>query len=299
MKLRLFRAFAIVFLILSLLNPKTSVAGASAGLVLWFQTIVPTLLPFIILSNILVSSGCVKYFRRLLEPFISGIFHKSGSCAYAVVVGLLCGYPMGAKAAADLVESGQISKKEGQWLISFCNLPSPMFLIGFVAVNHIAAAVYLPVLVLALLSGAFYKTSAKETKKPLLEQTPKKAPTLMYIFESSIMDGLELIAKIGGYIILFSILSAYIQTVPFAHQLPKGILLGTIEITTGIHYASGMACSAKLKAILCTGISVFGGCSGLAQTNSVMNKAGFSLLHYTGWKLCHVLLSCVLMYFLW
>lgn len=174
-----------------------------------------------------------------------------------------------------------------------------MFLIGFVAVNHIAAAVYLPVLVLALLSGAFYRTSASETKKPLPEQTPKKAFTLMNIFESSIMDGLELIAKIGGYIILFSILSAYIQTIPFAYQLPKGILLGAIEITTGIHYAAGMACSAKLKAILCTGISVFGGCSGLAQTNSVMNKAGFSLLHYTGWKLCHVLLSCTLMYFLW
>lgn len=56
----------------------------------------------------------------------------SGEGAYAFVLGLLCGYPMGAKLTADLYHAGKISRQESEYLLTFCNNPSPAFLVTYV-----------------------------------------------------------------------------------------------------------------------------------------------------------------------
>ena len=112
MKQLLFRIFLILFFLLLILNPQTTVSGASAGLLLWFHSIIPSLLPFMILSNLLVALNGISLFTNLFYPLTSRLFGISKNGSYALLAGLVCGYPMGAKACADLLKEQKKVIKE-------------------------------------------------------------------------------------------------------------------------------------------------------------------------------------------
>ena len=57
-------------------------------------------------------------------------------------------------------------------------------------------------------------------------------------FDESLMDSCEVMVKIGGYIMLFSILVFYITELPLHNPAGKAALLGFVEITTGIRAIS-------------------------------------------------------------
>ena len=127
--------FLLVFL---LLHPAESLSCARAGMTLWLNTLIPTLLPFIILTGMLTHTG---HIRKLLLPFES-FFHIFPGVSiwggYVFVLGMLCGYPLGAKLASDLYGLHKISKKEALYLTTFCNNPSPAFIITYpVSYTHL------------------------------------------------------------------------------------------------------------------------------------------------------------------
>ena len=101
------------FFVIMLIFPQQTFEGASNGLLLWFQIILPTLLPFIILSNLLIHTNAVTYISTIVKPFVQRLFRVSDCGCYAIFVGFLCGYPMGAKVVADLIRAEKISGEEG------------------------------------------------------------------------------------------------------------------------------------------------------------------------------------------
>ena len=103
-----------------LLFPKDVFNGASKGLLLWFHTVFPTLFPFLIITNLLMSTNCIRLIARLFGPLLNKIFRVSPNGSFAIIAGFLCGYPMGAKISADLTHTKQISPQEGAYLLSFC-----------------------------------------------------------------------------------------------------------------------------------------------------------------------------------
>ena len=127
MKKLLFTIFCITQIGFILVYPTETLKAAREGLNLWLNVMIPTLLPFLICTGILVQTGLIS---RLLAPFKTLwkiVFGISPAGAYAVLVGMLCGYPMGAKTTSDLYENGQITKKEAEYLLTFVNQPSPVF----------------------------------------------------------------------------------------------------------------------------------------------------------------------------
>ena len=61
----------ILFFLIMLLCPQEVFFGASKGLLLWFQTVLPTLLPFMILSGLLISTNSIVYLDRIFGPLFS------------------------------------------------------------------------------------------------------------------------------------------------------------------------------------------------------------------------------------
>ena len=88
-----------------LLFPKDVFNGASKGLLLWFHTVFPTLFPFLIITNLLMSTNCIRLIARLFGPLLNKIFRVSPNGSFAIIAGFLCGYPMGAKISADLTHT--------------------------------------------------------------------------------------------------------------------------------------------------------------------------------------------------
>ncbi|NLZ53341.1 MAG: hypothetical protein GX892_09370 [Thermoanaerobacteraceae bacterium] len=108
------------------------------------------------------------------------------------------------------------------------------------------------------------------------------------------MNGFEVITKIGGYIILFSILAQIINEIGSGFGLYKAIVMGILEITTGIDQICKLPIDINIKIVLVSVLTSFGGLSGLAQTKSVLGKSRLSIKTYICVKLLSALVAMVL-----
>lgn len=291
MKKSFFPALAVMALVFLLTHPALSFKGASQGLLLWYQTVLPTLLPFMICSNMIVSLGGIPLLTAPVRPLFQGLFGMSEAGCYVMVSGLLCGYPMGAKTCGEFVDEGRISPSEGRYLLSVSNHPSPMFLLGYTAaaagpwvpVPLMLAAIYLPLIPMALVSRNVYGIGENRSGLP-------RSPERRRSFDQSMMDSFEVMVKIGGYIMLFSILAEFVGRIQTVSPAVKACLLGVVEITTGIRALSLTLTGTALGAALCF-VAAFGGLCGLFQTRSVLRSPHLSVSHYFLWKLLHGSLS--------
>ena len=128
----LFTMLGIYLTVLLLAYPALSLAYASKGLVLWFEKMIPTLLPFMILSGIMIRMHLTHQCVGLFHPLFHRIFHTSKDGTYTIFMGFLCGFPMGARIVGELLEAGKLSKEEGSLLLSFCNNIGPIYFLSFV-----------------------------------------------------------------------------------------------------------------------------------------------------------------------
>lgn len=300
MKKSVLRFSSILILLLLLWNPPLAYRGARDGLLLWADVVLPTLLPFMLCSNAIVAIDAIHILTFPFQYLLTYSFRLSKTGSYVLVSGLLCGYPMGAKTCREFVDSGKITSKEGAYLLSICNHPSPMFLLGFAApklfgiipVWLLLVCVYLPILPVAMLSRFFYGIDKPQKSLPYSKEQELS-------FDESLMNSFDVMVKIGGYIMLFSIVASYIRLLPIKNLVLRSLLLGFIEITTGIQAISGDT-AGIMSALLITGVTAFGGMSGIFQTKSVISgscnlkNAGLSIRHYVAWKAVHTVLSCIL-----
>ena len=100
----LFTALALYLIILLLRYPALSLEYASTGLNLWLTKMVPVLLPFMILSGIMIRMDLTESFVSLLHPLFQRLFGTSKNGSYTIIMGFLCGFPMGARIVGELCE---------------------------------------------------------------------------------------------------------------------------------------------------------------------------------------------------
>ena len=114
-----------------LLKSRMAAALALEGLSLWFSKMIPALLPFMILSGLLMELGLSDSFASLFAPILRPILRLSDSCLYCVIIGFLCGFPMGARVCAQSYAAGKLSRREASLLLVFCNNIGPVYFTGF------------------------------------------------------------------------------------------------------------------------------------------------------------------------
>ncbi len=266
-------------------DPKEAVDASSQGLMLWFHSLVPTLLPFLILSNLLIALDGVSALTGFLYPAFHRIFGCSREGCYAVAAGFLCGYPVGARITADLVREGHISQEEGNYLLCFCNNASPVFLIGYCLTDCLGRPdlLFRTLLIIygvPVLMAFFLRRNRKFSHAAAEKKTPGFQISFK-IVDVCMMNGLESILKLGCYIILFSILARLLMKIPCPYPLLTCTLAGLMEMTNGIaQVTSDASVSALVKYVSVLGFTAFGGLCGLAQTESMLLGSGLSVKQY-------------------
>lgn len=302
------RLMPVFFLVLLLKFPVWSVQGAAGGLLLWFNVVLPTLSPFIICTQTIVALDGVKLLMAPFYPVLKRLFGLSVSGAYVLFCGMLCGYPLGARLCADFKARNAITQEEADYLFAICNHPSPMFLLGYVkgqipfSVSSVLlfTCLYLPILPLSLLARKIYHNpgkhadSAERSADRSADYPDTVAAPQPPSLEDIIFSTCETMVLIGGYIMLFSILAAWLQHMRFLPPQVRVLLTGAAEITTGVNQiCAGLPAAQVLPAVIAA-VS-FGGLSGVFQTKSVTKNAGLSIRHYIMWKAAHACLSlCIL-----
>ena len=303
---RIVNVAGILLLLLFLLRfPSEALAASRNGMNLWLNTLIPTLLPFMILTNVLIYTGAAEYLSDPLRIFWKKAFGISPSGACAFLLGLLCGYPMGAKTVSDLYSCKRINKQEAEYLLTFTNHASPVFVYTYMI--HICLQDQVsPFLVFGILfmssmiTMLFFRfciygnhtitpdPDSKDRKKE--PSPPGVSGTLL---DASIMNGFETITRLGGYILLFSILSAFVKHYWKTETLAEYLFLGSLELTTGIHFLSGSDFPIPVKYLCVMPMAAFGGVCILAQTKSLLNK-DLSFMPYISSKCLHAAVTAAL-----
>lgn len=287
-----------------LLAPQNAIQAASFGLTLWYTNMLPTLLPFAILSYIFVASGLLLGPCRLLHRCLRYLLPVSAPGVYPLFAGFLFGFPLGSRITAQLVEAGQISRQEGSRLFVACNNIGPVFISSFLLSACLGRPdltaktlllLYLPPLLLFAVRGWMHPA-------PSLPPAKKEAPRSQInfkIIDAGIMSGFETLTKLGGYIMLFAIFAQMVKSLPLHSPLLTGLLVGITELTNGTATIAAAPLSFGQKyllAVFCTG---FGGLSGIGQTASMVRQAKLPMGEYVTAKLlcslASVLLAAVLL----
>lgn len=276
----LLSAVAFTFL---LFFPGIVLDGARYGLNLWFSTLVPTLLPFMVFSNFLIQSHLIEDLLYLPGRFTQKYLGLSTSGLYAFLCGFFFGYPSGAKILSDLLKTDQISQREASWLLGFCNNVSPAFLITYFLTLHLAHPEKIPLTFLLLygipaflcLSFLFFR----RTPHPFREKKTSKPVLSLALLDACIYDAITVLLKLGGYILLFAILSNAITYIPYLSLQKASFLISALEITNGIPAISD-AFPYPESYLLLLPFLAFGGFCSIMQTGSVIKDTPLSLPNY-------------------
>ncbi|MBE5921795.1 MAG: hypothetical protein E7269_03465 [Lachnospiraceae bacterium] len=301
------------FFVLLLLFPGICVKGAANGLSLWLFTLVPTFFPFLFLSNLMISYRMTDKISSVLSHIMRPLFRISAQGCYIVLMGFLCGYPMGAKLCGDFVAAGYISKEEGEYLITFCNNPSPMFLIGYImsecmheSFSHIliltlfyATPIFTGILLAKLPFSPYYhkKTDFNRGKLNNSANFTKDMRTFAVI-QKSMLDAFQTLLYLGGYVILFNILSVLCFNLFQGLPMLNYIFAGFLEMTTGAMYLKSCGLTPTIINLLIPLTTIFGGCSTLAQTKAMLTDSKISIWHYLLGKILQVVVFSLGYFFL-
>lgn len=312
---RLLITMLLVYLIVLLLRyPILSLEYASTGLLLWFQKMVPTLLPFMILSGIMIRMNLTHKCAAMFHPLFRRLYGTSSNGTYTILMGFLCGFPMGARIVGELIESGKLTLKEGSRLLSFSNNIGPIYFLSFVVP---ALGIQRPLVPFCIMygvplvygifvmravpsrtrrSGTLYRknTIAAQNIAQTSDQAfpQKKNMPLLAAIDASVVSGLTGIGKLGGYMVFFNLLN--IAFVPF-RKLPPFLLYFyncILEITSGIDRCG------QFNPYLVLILLPLGGFSCIAQTYSMIQHTDLSIRPYLFHKLAQTALTA-LCYLLW
>lgn len=275
-----------------LIFPDAASHAVRSGLLLCATTVIPALFPFLVLSKILIGilpKRTANWINRLMEL----CFGVSGACFPAFVISFLGSYPVGASAVVSLYENGTISKQDAQRALRFCNNSGPGFFIGIVGgviFRNVFTGLLLYIfhILSAILCGMFFSEQDSRTQ---IRKIPQSAISFSQLFLTSIGDTCTVLLQLSGMIVTFSLFSTFLSVLKIS-ALPdilQALILGTLEITTGILHLS----DSSLCLIAAAFLMSWGGLCVHMQAKNIWNKAGLKVYGYYSSKLLQGVLSAL------
>ncbi len=255
-----------------ILDSKTALYGASEGMELCLRTVIPTMLPFFVLSLLLTGSLAGSNIP-LLRP-IGKLCSIPRGGEVLFLVGILGGYPTGAQGVAHAYESGQIDRNAARRLLGFCSNAGPAFLFGIVA-SRFSRIRYAWILWGIHILGALI-TGAVLPGRQAGSAAIRPAPVLT--LQQALRKSVSILAEVCGWIVLCRVIVSFCERW-FLWLFPKWAQLlftGMIELANGC-WALGTIPDEGVRFIMASAQLSLGGVCVLLQTKSVVKSLGLGL----------------------
>lgn len=272
-------------MLILILDSKTALTGAAEGLDLCIKTVIPSLFPFVFLSNLL-TLALSGISLPVMRP-VRKLFSMPESTESLLIPAFLGGYPVGAQCIASAHASGALSRQSAENLLAFCSNPGPAFLFGMVGrffpEGWMVWCLWGILIFSALLVSAVFPCAESAGPSRL---NPSGGT-------GSIKTAVTVMGSICGWVILFRVLIAFLDRwclwlIPDPLRL---VLIGMLELTNGCCGLDEIG-SIPLRFALAAGFLSFGGLCVTMQTVSVTR--GLSLRKYLIGKLLHTILCAAL-----
>ena len=304
-----------ILIILFVLNINECIVAAINGCKLWYNSILPTTFPFVVICNLLIYYDGISLYSKFLGPLICRPLGLSKSCSFPIVASILCGYPLGAKYCVDLYSMGYIDRGEYERLLNIASNVGPLFLIGSVAGTLLGNVSLGYILLLGsnlsiIFMGLITKRKRSSIKSSSLPCPKKENINFGYAVKNSVQNGINTTLSIGGFIIIFSVVISLIKNNPYIYTiftqlenifaLPSGtlysIFLGSIEMTNGCSIVSTLQLPLSLKLSIISFLTSFSGLAVVAQVSSFVSETKINYNKYILFKIIQGIFSFFITY---
>ena len=259
--------FPVFFGAALLFFPDVSATAAREGVTLCLQTVLPSLFPFFVLSSLLVQSDVPRLLSRAMAGVMYPLFGVSGAGASALILGLLGGYPVGARTVAELYGRGEIAQEESEQLLAFCNNSGPGFFLGVCGTAVFSSAragmyLYLIHVGAALVTGVLLRRDLGLPRRKAVSR--QRAPfDLAAALAAAVQGSFAAVGSVSAFVIFFMVLLRLLSLVPALAALPplpRAALFGFVEMTNGVNALP----ATRAGFVLCAAIMNWGGleCTG-------------------------------------
>lgn len=327
------RVFAFVVLLTTIvivIYPQVAFQASLEGLRLWFEIVLPALLPFFIMADLLMGLGVVHFIGSLLEPIMRPLFKIPGVGGFAVAMGLAAGYPLGAKITGELARQNLITHVEAERLVSFANTADPLFMIGAVAIGMFDRPELGLTFVIAHYLGALFVGfvmrlhQGEESPKVRIEGAylskalraldrarKEDGRSIGRLFGDTVKDTFQAMLFIGGCIMIFSVLVQVISAtgmltpaksalawllklVGLEASLASAVLNGFFETTLGAQTASRTLAPLGAQATIASLVIGWSGLSVHGQVAAMLTDTKVRLAPYLWARFLHGIFAAVI-----
>ncbi|MFY9272681.1 MAG: sporulation integral membrane protein YlbJ [Thermacetogeniaceae bacterium] len=309
--------------------PSASFEAAQQGLKTWWEIVLPSLLPFFIIAELLIKLGFVAFLGTLLEPAMRPLFNLPGCSGFIMAVSYLSGFPLCAILTSKLHKAGLCDENEGERLLSFTSNASPLFMIGAVGIGMyqnpvlgplIAAIHYLSNFICGLILKSFSPPVGyipknrhvfKKALHAFIDQTELKNKGFGKLLKDTILNSCITILTIGGFITFFSVLAGILRAAGFFslllnlfqplaqffaldRTLLEGIFMGFFEITIGIQAISSSSAGLLTQLLAIEALLAWNGLAIQAQVTGMVADSGLKVKKYYLTRLLQIPLAMLI-----
>jgi sporulation integral membrane protein YlbJ len=319
--------------------PQESFEASKGGLNIWWTIVFPSLLPFLIFSELLISFGVVRFIGVMLEPFMRPLFRVPGVGGFVWAMGLASGFPAGAKYTVRLRQEEQLTRIEAERLVCFTNSSNPLFLFVAVAVGFfhnphlgiiLALSHYLGNICVGIIMR-FYRWKEEKSHAKVLTKLPsiRQAFSQMHrtriketrpfgsLLGDAVLSSIQTLLMIGGFIILFSVVNKLLFHMNITGLLASGVggilhifnfpdslslpfISGMFEMTLGSKLTSTVEEATLFQQTVMTSfILAFNGFSIQAQVASIIAATDIRFTPFFLARIAHGLLASIITVLLW
>ncbi|MEC0345475.1 MULTISPECIES: sporulation integral membrane protein YlbJ [Peribacillus] len=319
--------------------PQESFEASKGGLNIWWTIVFPSLLPFLIFSELLISFGVVRFIGVMLEPFMRPLFRVPGVGGFVWAMGLASGFPAGAKFTVRLRQEEQLTRIEAERLVCFTNSSNPLFLFVAVAVGFfhnphlgiiLALSHYLGNICVGIIMR-FYRWKEEKSHAKVMTKLPsiRQAFSQMHrtriketrpfgsLLGDAVLSSIQTLLMIGGFIILFSVVNKLLFHMNITGLLASGVggilhifnfpdslslpfISGMFEMTLGSKLTSTVEEATLFQQTVMTSfILAFNGFSIQAQVASIIAATDIRFTPFFLARIAHGLLASIITVLLW
>ena len=312
-----------MFTVSLILFSNSNLSAGKSGLVLWGDSIVPSLFPFFVATELLSHTNFAYYLGKILNRFMKPIFNIRGEGCFAFIMGIISGYPIGAKIAANFRKNNICTKEECERLLSFTNNSGPLFIVGTVGItmfgnSTIGFLLLITHLLASITVGIAFRFWKYNEKHSISQNSSYKnskdnisLSNLGGIIGNSISNSINTILLIGGFVVLFSVIISILKTSGILYVLANilqpifnflgipntfctGFISGILELTNGINIISNIPVKKiSINIIITSFLLGLGGISILLQVWSTIAKTDLSIKPYIYGKFLHACFSAL------
>jgi sporulation integral membrane protein YlbJ len=281
---------ASLLIILSFVFPDIMLQSAVSGLDLCGRAIIPSLFPFMIFSDMLIASNAFFSLPESFKSAFERLFKLPSQAFSALLMGVICGFPIGVKAACELYQKGELNKDECENLMCFCNNTGPAFVIAGVGVSMRKSPtegilLYFVQVICALICGLLLakkgKSSSAECKKVLNSS--------FFSVPESIKSASFNIVCICGFVTFFSIICGFVS-IAIKNDILRAAIASILEVGNACKFCAKIKISSLSFALSAAAIS-FSGFSVHMQAAMLAKAQSLNMSKYYIFKIIQAFLS--------